>query len=489
MAARVANPPSDTPTEWRAPADRSDRLALIAFGVVLVVALVLFLVLGRHRWFFLDEWDFLVERRAGSVTDLLRPHNEHWSTVPILAYRVLYGVFGLRTYVPYQLTSILLHLTVAVLVLVVIRRSGVRPWIATAAASLFALFGTGSEDIVWAFQMAWSASLVFGLTHLILADHDGPVDRRDWLGIAAGLAGLLCSGVAVAMTIAVGIAVLIRRGWRLALLHTAPLGAVYVLWWLTNARDSYGQANAVVSNVAHWAWIGTKGTFDGLGQVPGAGIALGVLLVAGLVVAWWGTDLGELRRRAAAPAALLVGALAFLVISGVGRASALGPSIARQGRYMHVLAALTLPALAVAADALVRRWRLAVPVVAVLLVIGIPGNIEALSEYPAVDHTTPGWVYVDRSIVQSDSSAKPSACGVIETRVRRHLKRGQSLFIRGGPVRLDDLKHPGQLFEAHKVYYPDDGGTLTARTAITLVLSRPNPAKPVKVCALPSVRS
>ena len=167
--------------------------------------------------------------------------NEHWSTLPILVYRTLWHFFGLRTYVPYQLITIVLHLTAAVLLRAVMRRAGVNPWIATAATSLFALFGAGDRDIVLAFQMAWGASLVLGLTHLILADHDGRIDRRDWLGLLAGAAGLLCSGVAVTMVFVVGLAALVRRGWRAALFHAAPLGLLYVGWWFAFARDRYSK--------------------------------------------------------------------------------------------------------------------------------------------------------------------------------------------------------------------------------------------------------
>ena len=59
-------------------------------------------------------------------------------------------------------------------------------------------------------------------------------------------AGLLCSGVAVTMVIVVGIAMLLRRGWRIALLHTAPLGAAYLLWWATSARDAYTTSGSFV---------------------------------------------------------------------------------------------------------------------------------------------------------------------------------------------------------------------------------------------------
>lgn len=484
MARVLAKAQRDARADPLAPVDRTARPAQLVFALVLVAALVLFLVLGHDQWFFLDDWDYIATRHAGRIDDLLRPHNEHWSTLPILAYRGLYRLFALRTYVPYQLTSIGLHLTVAVLLWVVMRRGGVRPWIATAAASLFALFGAGSQDIVWAFQMAWSASLALGLIHLLLADHDGPVDRRDWLGLAAGFAGLLCSGVAVTMTIIVGIAVLIRRGWRVALLHTVPLGLVYVVWWVTTARDSYENANAALGQVARFVGTGLEASFDAMGQLPGAGILLGVVLVVGLVLAWRGLDRQQLTRTAAAPGALLAGAFVFLVISGLGRASVWGPAFAREGRYMHVVAALSLPAVAVGADALVRRWRFAGPVVAVLLLVGIPGNVAALADYHAGNHKIPGWVYVRRTIVQSEGRTPRVGCEVIHARIGRTLDEGESLAIEGGPVRLADLNHGGRFLD-YTVYDPQDGAMLTARgDPIGLVLAPDDPALPVKVCGV-----
>ena len=61
------------------------------------------------------------------------------------------------------------------------RRAGVGPWTATIVAAVFVLFGPGEENIVWAFQFTFVGAIMFGLVHLILSDHDGPVDRRDWL--------------------------------------------------------------------------------------------------------------------------------------------------------------------------------------------------------------------------------------------------------------------------------------------------------------------
>jgi hypothetical protein len=401
---------------------REARLALIVFVVVLAGALPLLLVVGRYRWFFLDEWDFLVDREATNLGDLLRPHNEHWSTLPILAYRTLWRVVGIRSYAPYQALAVTLHLTNAALLRTVMRRSGVGPWISTAAATVFVLFGTGQANIVWAFQIGFAASLAFGLTHLLLADHDGPFDRRDTFGLLAGVAGLLCSGVAVTMTLVVGLAVLFRRSWRLALLHTFPVGLLYAVWWFTMARnDPWAQSSRRIpttpGGLLRFVANGVEAAFDGIGQVRGVGLFLGALLGLGLALLWLSHQRRARRlREAAAPTALLIGALVFLLMSGLGRAgSAAGPDAARSSRYVYMAAALTLPAVGLAADLVARRWRWAGPIALLLLVIGVPGNVKAFFDARDRDQATheqtqtlvlslpgvraaknvPGWVHPD----------------------------------------------------------------------------------------------
>jgi hypothetical protein len=357
----------------------SARAALLVFAVVLIAAFVLYVVNGRTQWFFFDEWDFLAGRKATSINDLFRPHVQHWSTLPILVYRGLFNVFGLRTYVPYQLPVIALHLVAAGLLRAIMRRLGVDPWIATAAAGLFALFGAASENIVWAFQLAWQMSLVFGLLHLILADHDGPVTRRDAYGLGLGALGLMCSGVAVTMTLVVGIAVLIRRGWRLALFHTVPLAAIYLVWFLAIGHQGYDDVGTGSGTVLRFAVRGYGAMFDALGQLPFYGWALGAMTAAGLVLAWRALTPGELRKQAAIPVAGLIGAFVFYVLSALGRAALFFGQYGA-GRYMHIAAALTLPAVAVAANAFVQRWRVLLPVMFVLLLLGVPGNVNALAD-------------------------------------------------------------------------------------------------------------
>ena len=446
---------------------------MLAFALVVAIAFALFLAVGRRQSFFLDDWDFLAHRDGGDIGDLIRPHNEHWSTLPILVYRGLWRLFGVRTYLPYQLLVVLLHVTAAFLLRAVMRRAGVDPWLATAAASLFVLFGAGDENILWAFQIGFVASLVLGLAHLLLADHDGPIDRRDWLGLLAGFAGLLCSGGAVTMTIVVGLAMLLRRGWRIALFHTAPLGAVFVIWWLTEARDAYVSPGGDLESVARFVTIGIGAAFDSMGQLPGVGIALGVLLAVGLVLAWSGVDRANVRSRAAAPVALLAGGIVFLVTSGLGRATSFGPDFARSSRYVYFVAALVLPALAVAAEAVGQRWRILAPVVVVLLLIGIPGNLDVLADYQPLRQANPL-----PSLTQSNRRANATGCEMAP--VARRLDKGQSLRIDGGRVLL--FAAGGRALSL--AFDPADGHTLTALAGpLHFTVAPDDASKPAVVCS------
>ncbi len=306
------------------PASRWDvlRSAVVWFVAAEVIAFPLLLVWGRHGWFTQDDWDFLSARTAGNVGDLFRAHFQHWTTLPVLVYRLMWVVVGMRSYTPYQALIVTLHLVAAALVLVVMRRAGVRPWLATVAAVAFLFFGPGAENILVAFQITFVGSLVFGLTQLVAADHDGPIARRDWLGLLAGFAGLLCSGVAVTMTIIVGFAVLLRRGrrgWRVALFHTAPLGVAYALWskLAPKGQNAENYRSQSPTQITKFMLVGFEATFARLGHVAGIGVALAIVGVVGLALMFRTrgrhAPLGEL----AAPIALLAGSAVFLIVTGV----------------------------------------------------------------------------------------------------------------------------------------------------------------------------
>jgi hypothetical protein len=358
--------------------DRQSRAAAVVFGVAVAVAAVMYVRIGARNWFFLDEWDFLAARSLTSARDLLEPHNEHWSTLPIIAYRLQYGLFGLRSYVPYVIAVVALHLAAATLLRAVMRNASVGPWLATAAAGLFLFLGSGFSDIIWGFQIGFTGSLAFGLAHLLLSDHDGPFDRRDWLGLACGLAGVMCSGVAVTMVGVVGLSVLVRRGWRMAALHTVPLGVAFVGWWLAFGSDAESRTRPDASTLLRFVRTAIGNALRSVGQFDVVTIALVGVLVVGAVL----TVLDRRRPdapRSFAPWALVAGAFAFACITGMGRAADLGVDSAKASRYVHLIGAMTIPAIAVAAQAIARRWSWTWPLLVVLLLAGIPGNIDEVA--------------------------------------------------------------------------------------------------------------
>ena len=91
----------------------------------------------------------------------------------------------------------------------------VRPLLGDGVEFVGEVDGDGKRELL-------TGAVALGLGHLMLSDHDGRWDRRDSLGLACGVLGLMCSGVALTMVGVVVVSVLIRRGPRLALAHGAP---------------------------------------------------------------------------------------------------------------------------------------------------------------------------------------------------------------------------------------------------------------------------
>src|SRR5947209_4069385 len=119
---------------------------------VLVFAVVLYLT--SYKDFFYDEWDFVTLARAWNVNVFLQAHNEHWSTIPILVWKVLFLIVGLRSHIPYEAAALAVHIAAVLLLFVLVRRrSGDLP--AFGAAIILLVLGGGGMDIVWAFQIGW----------------------------------------------------------------------------------------------------------------------------------------------------------------------------------------------------------------------------------------------------------------------------------------------------------------------------------------------
>ena len=364
--------PSSGPT-------RSERIAAWVFGIYVAVALPLVVLrLGRYFWFLGDDWDFLTDRQAWSPGDLMRPHAEHLSTLPILATRLEWHLFGFH-YWRYQLVVMAFHLTTAVLLRLVMRRSGVGPWVASAAAASFVLFSPGYENMLWSFQLAWVMATTFGLLQLLAVDRSNPtIDRRDALGLTAGVCALLCAGIGPIFVAVAGTTALVKRGWRVAAFHTVGPAIAYAMWFLaTRGEQPDAPFRITPARLVHWFRAGYGAIFEGLGSNRALGavfLAFAIVALVGWVSAARAGSWEVLRQRAVVPVVMVGGGFLFQCLTARGRL-AFGYTAAEVPRYVHVGALFMLPLVASGAQTLVDRWRMALPVVVVLLLAPIPANI------------------------------------------------------------------------------------------------------------------
>jgi hypothetical protein len=332
----------------------------------------LFLVfVNRHSWFGGDEWFILTDRglTAGpGHQGLFEPHYEHWTTLPILAFRALYAVVGLHSYWPYIALVIIAHLTLVVLLWHVMVRARVDPWIATCACAVFAVLGTGFENLTSAWQVTLVAPLAFGLGALLVVPESGPFTGRDVIAAAFMTAAMLCSGVALPMLVAVTIVAFVRRGWRVAAGTAVVPASAYVVWYLAYGRDTPAVADPAPRAIPDFLW---NGLTDALGDVARAEV-IGVIVVIAVLV-WVGL---QFRRRPfdptlTVPLSLAIGGLVFLGATGYRRGNLLGADGAAS-RYAYVTVAFMLPLIARAARSLLsgsRGRRALLVVITIALVV------------------------------------------------------------------------------------------------------------------------
>ena len=319
---------------------------------------------NRGQWFFGDEWDFLANRSTTIGDDgVLQPHNEHWSTTPILIYGLLFRMVGLTSYAPYVAVLVATHLVVVHLIWRVMLRGGIAPWVATAFSAAFIPFGPGAENLLWAFQVGFVGAVALGLAGILIADRPSASPRRVMAGWGVSVLSLTFSGIAVPLAGATAVTAWMRRGVKAFLLVASVPAAVYVAWLAATGVSAVPGPRPTPESlrVFHQFFGRSVGAVLSLGT--SSALAGAVLLVLGLAA------IGLRRRRAGSfPEALVAAALGWvflLLIVSVGRAP-LGLDAAEATRYVYVGGALLLPVLVLGISDLVRHRIARVLVVAAL---------------------------------------------------------------------------------------------------------------------------
>lgn len=373
------------PERWRAglaTAFRHERTPRIGFVLAAVAAFALLIYLGRSLTFYNDEWTFILERRDLSLDDLVRPHNEHWSTFLVLWYGSLFSIFGLTSYLPYLAALLVLHVIVAWGVFRLAERAA-GGWVALGLAGLMLFLGSGHQNLYWAFQAGFVGATAAGTWALVAL--------RGLGGTRSVLPAAILLTVAVAIVgiglffVAACAALIVADGtWRRRWLAVAVPTVVYAAWFVlvgrgvvSHHRDPF-TAEALASVPAYVV----RGLEWSVGAMTGWGPEVGRILVVLAAVA-----VGWIVMRGGRPSPLVLaagaGVLALYAVTGLVRAQ-FGVDQATEARYTYVAAALLLPAIGAALGAWIGRalsWRHAVllPLLPVALLANgyalLPGKV------------------------------------------------------------------------------------------------------------------
>jgi hypothetical protein len=337
------------------------RAALSGVGwapVALVVgALGILVWLGRDMTFYHDEFAFLLMRDL-SVNGIFSPHNEHLSATLVVLYRLLYGTVGMTTYWPYLAVTFALHVAVAGIVYVVVRREAGSAW-ALGAMAVVLLLGAGGDDILWAFQSGTIGAVAAGMAAIVVAP------RRPAVAAILLTVALATSGAALAFVVGTAFHLAITRPRALAWL-ALPMG-LYLVWYLLFATSAVSPG---LGGVAEYV-------LTGLAASAAGAVGTTILVVGEVVLLLLAFGLGWARRVPPVVLALLLAGVAFFVIAGFVRAG-LGPEQATAPRYVYIVA----PAIVVAGAVLLARIPRPIgPIVgAAVFAIAIVGNTILLVE-------------------------------------------------------------------------------------------------------------
>jgi hypothetical protein len=299
---------------------RIERRANAIFAILAALAGFAILWLGRGMTFFSDEWAFIEGRSLTDPSTWFPPHNEHWVTLPVIAYRAIVETVGLGSYLPYQLLLVMLHLIVAWLVLRLVRRR-TGAVVGLAAAAVVLLFGAGFENLFWGFQIGFVGGMAAGLAALDVLDGP-PSGQRASAVMALLVAGLMTQGNALFFVVAVAVELALRPEWRRWLIALVVPVGIYGAWYLAIGRTGIGAHRDpfTIASILRVPEFVVSGAGSAAGAITGVGPTLGLGVAAAIVfaVGWLLLRGQPIPPRFVACAAAIVAAYALIALTRAG---------------------------------------------------------------------------------------------------------------------------------------------------------------------------
>jgi hypothetical protein len=298
------------------------------------------------------------------VETFLRAHNEHFSLVPILIFKLLFATVGLDSYWVYRSLLLLAHLAVVALLFVYARRR-VGDGLALVVAVPVLFLGAAWNDLLVPFQISFVLPVALGLGAFLCLDRKDT--RGDVVACVLLVIAIASSSVGITFAAAVLVETLLRPGaarWRSLWIAGVPL-VVYGLWSLgygnpTATSGGRSLTELVRDNLPAVPGYVATAVAAAMGAVIGIGVDWGrPLALAGVIVLGVWLARGRFSPRLLA---LLAAGAAYWGLAGVFRAHLNAPA---DSRYLYLGAILVL----LIALELVRAVPLTWPLAAVLAVV------------------------------------------------------------------------------------------------------------------------
>lgn len=326
---------------------------------VIFVGAAFSLWMGRGLTFFSDEWAFIESRSLGDPGTWMPPHNEHWSTLPVIAYRLLVESVGLSTYVPYLATVVTLHAAVGWMVYRMIRGTGgtAGPALGLVAVVIVAFLGSGFENLLWGFQTGFVGATLAGVGALSVLQGK-PTPRGATILVVLLVVGLMTAGIGLVFLAAAGTEMAVRRDWRRwGPLLAIPAG-VYAAWFVVWGHFGVGVIRDpfTLDSFVNIPSFVLQGLGQAVGAIVGVGPNLGLAAGVGIALVVIGTSIRGGTIPARTVSVVVAGALLYALIA-VSRSGAIAGQI-QYTRYTYVAVVLVLVGLApVVGPAIGNIWR------------------------------------------------------------------------------------------------------------------------------------
>lgn len=448
---------------------RTTHVQWAPVAALAVVGLAWFVVLlwqGSGQWFTLDATHYITQRGIipGRSVGLFAPWGGHFVLGPIIAYRIVFTFFGMKTIIPYILMAIVAHLGVVCLARWTLREVGLGPWLASFVAGVLLFAGVGAEAIIWDAAMPLMLPLGFTLASVLVLLRLDFSERAIRVTQVLLTLGMVFSGSTFTAMALVAVFIVFNRGLRPAVRAIAPGVVLFVAWFMFigHTANRAGLDGWNTFRVPEFIWTALTSPLEKATGIPGSGAVLLLgLVAAALLVRDVPVHLRQLSWAGLAAALTNAALTAFVNIGfGIGAADA--------SRYAYVVMFTLLPTIALVAYWLVHTVStgLTGDRRVVLAAIGVPVSLMYVATGTYLLHQTASFshgtgnawkMYAFGTIAAADDGEKVLTPRIVALNVPNDPRDYLTPQIRKA---LPDTKGtPQQRIDAEGLFFTDLRGT------------------------------